>query len=86
MTPPTIRISLLRVLAAAKPYAVPQATLLLELNQLVRPSLTVGDLVKHLSWLKARDMIGFLPDAMDPENADLRKWLIREAGEAALNS
>ena len=84
MSPLTIRRTILHVVAAAKPYALPQETLHQEVNRLVRPTLTLAELVKHLSWLNAQEMIGFLADEMEPENADARKWSIREAGLVAL--
>lgn len=86
MSPLSIRLAILRLLAASKPYAVPQEMLLAEVNRLVRPALTLADLVKHLSWLKAHEMAGFEADPIDPENADARKWFIREAGAVALRS
>lgn len=86
MSPLSIRRCILRVLAQNKPYAVPQESLLAEVNRLVRPALTHGDLVKHLAWLKAQDMAGFKADALAPDDADARTWFVKEAGEVALNS
>lgn len=86
MTPLSIRLAILRLLLAARPYALPQETLLAELNRIVRPAIALPELVKHLSWLKAHDMVAFAADPMDPENADARRWNIREAGEVALRS
>ncbi len=85
MNPQSIRLTILRLLAAAKPYSLPQETLLAEVNRLVRPAISLPELVKHLSWLKAQEMAGFTADPMDPTNADARKWHIREAGQNALN-
>ena len=84
MDAPSIRRLILAELARNKTYAIPQPALLDLVNASVRPALTIGDLVKHLSWLKAQDMARFLPSALDPDNADARKWLITEAGEVAL--
>ena len=84
MTPLTIRQTILRVLAAAKPYAVPAETLLSEVNRLVRPTLTVEQLREHLTWMLDRSMIDFLPDDLAPDDVDARRWHIREAGLAAL--
>ena len=86
MSPQSIRLTVLRVLDTNRPYAVPQEQLLAEVNRLVRPALSLGDLVKHLSWLKASEHIAFQSDPMDPKNADARRWSIREAGIAALNA
>ncbi|MBS0632023.1 MAG: hypothetical protein JSS11_08930 [Verrucomicrobia bacterium] len=86
MNAPATRLVLLRLLSYAQPYSIPQDILLDEVNRLVRPAITLGDLVKHLTWLKARDMIGYLPEPLDPDNADARKWHLREAGRTALQS
>ncbi len=80
------RLTVLRVLKLAKPYALPAEQLLAEVNRLVRPSITDGELTKLLAWLKAKAMVGYLDDTIDPENANARKWHIREAGEAALSA
>jgi hypothetical protein len=84
MNAPSIRIAILEVLQGVKPYALPQPQLLADVNMRVRPALSLGDLVKHLTWLKAHEMIGFIADDLDPDNADARKWLIKEAGLTAL--
>lgn len=84
MTPLSIRLTVLSVLAQAQPYAVPQEQVLREVNLLVRPALTLAELVKHLAWLQRTQMVAFLPDDLDPANPDARKWLIKEAGLAAL--
>jgi hypothetical protein len=84
--PLSIRLAILSVLRENKPFMTPQVQLLRDVNLLVRPALSPADLVKHLSWLKAQAMVTFEPDPLDPDNADVRKWLIREAGEAALKS
>ncbi len=86
MNAPATRLVILRLLSYAQPYSIPQDILLDELNRLVRPALTLGDLVKHLTWLKARDMAGYLPEPLDPDNPDARKWHLREAGRTALQS
>jgi hypothetical protein len=78
------RLVILRLLAAARPYALPQDTLHLQVNTLVRPPLEASDLMKHLSWLLDRQLVGFVPDPLDPDRTAARKWHIREAGLAAL--
>lgn len=84
MSPHALRYTILRLLAAAKPYTLPQDTLLMHLNRLVRPPLEAADLMKHLSWLLDHDLAGFVADPLDPENLSARKWHLREAGEALL--
>lgn len=84
MSPLTIRQTILRVLVQAKPYAVPAETLLGEVNRLVRPALTAEALRTHLRPLLDASMVDFLADDLDPQNEDARRWLAREAGEAAL--
>lgn len=85
MSPITIRQTVLRVLAAAKPYAVPAETLLAEVNRLTRPALTADELRPHLGWLVDRSLIDFLPDELAPDDVGARKWLIREPGMVALH-
>jgi hypothetical protein len=84
MTPQVIRTTILGQLASARPYALPQPMLLEAVNMLVRPQLSLGELVKQLSWLKAQDMVAFIPSDLEPDNADARKWTIKEAGMAAI--
>lgn len=84
MSPLTIRSTILRVLVQAKPYAVPAETLLEEVNRLLRPALTTEELRTELRVLLDGSRIDFLPDDLDPTNEDARRWLVREAGEAAL--
>lgn len=84
MSPLTIKLTILRVLAGTKPYAVPFETLLGEVNRLVRPSLDAAALLRLLRALLDASMIDFLADDLAPEDETARKWLIREAGEAAL--
>jgi hypothetical protein len=72
------------VLAQAKPYAVPFETLLAEVNRLVRPALSAEALRGQLRPLLDGSFVDFLPDALDPDNEDARRWLLCEAGEAAL--
>lgn len=84
MSPLTIRQAILRILASAKPFAVPGETLLAEINRLVRPSLTADQLREHLTWMLDRTLIDFLPDDLAPDDYNARKWLIIEAGLAAL--
>lgn len=86
MSPLARRLALLRILADVQPYALPAAQLLAELNRLVRPALSLVEFAELLSWLQGKAYIDFLPDALDPENAEARKWLIKEAGLAALKS
>jgi len=84
MSPATIRTTILRVLAQAKPYAVPAETLHAEVNRLLRPALSVENLRVQLSVLLDAGMIDFLADELEPKNEDARRWLIKEAGETQL--
>ncbi len=85
MTPPLIiRRTILAELARSRQFALPREQLLTQVNVRLRPALTEADLAEHLGWLKDHDMVDFLPDDMDPNNAAAHRWLIREAGLAAL--
>jgi hypothetical protein len=84
MSPLTIRLTILRTLKLNAPYAVPFETLLAEVNRLVRPPLTAEQLTTQLRVLLDAVMIDFLADDLDPDNETARRWLIKEAGEAAL--
>jgi hypothetical protein len=84
VSPASIRIAILDILSGVQPYALPQPQLLSDVNGRVRPQLSLPDLVRELSWLKARELIAYLPDALAPDDADARRWLITEAGLAAL--
>lgn len=75
---------ILRILDAASPYPVPQATLLSEANRAVRPPVQDSDWKLFLSIMLDRGFIDFLPDPLEPDNADERRWLIKEAGQAYL--
>jgi hypothetical protein len=86
MAPITIRQTILRILAASRPFPVPAETLLGDVNRLVRPALTVEQLSAHLSWLLDRNLIGFLSADLAPDDDDARCWIIKEAGIAVLNS
>ena len=85
MSPLTLRQTILRVLAQNEPYPVPAETLFGEVNRLVRPAITPEVFRTQLSWMLDRDLVAFLPDDIDPENVDARRWLIKEAGAAALS-
>lgn len=78
-----IRRAILRVLKEAQPFALPQVQLLEEVNRLVRPAISESDLQADLSWLKDREAVGFMTDPFDDK---ARKWHVREAGLAMLNS
>ncbi len=84
MTPAVIRLTILAELAAVAPYAAPTEGLLHAINDKIRPKLTLAQLKEHLSWLLDRSYVDFLPDDIDPKNVDARRWLIKEAGLAAL--
>lgn len=84
MTPLIIRRTILAELARSADFALPVEQLLEQVNLRLRPALTREQLQQHLSWLLDHAMIDFLPDELDRDNAAARKWLIREAGLAAL--
>jgi hypothetical protein len=84
MSPLVIRRTILAELAAAAPYAAPAEGLLNAVNDKVRPKLSLSELRGHLSWLLDHTMVDFLPDDIDPDNVNARRWLIKEAGLAAL--
>lgn len=86
MTDKTIRVMILRALAGAKPFAVPTETLLVQINDAVRPALTADQIREHLTWLLDRSLIDFMSDDLSPEDAAARKWFIREAGVAAFKA
>lgn len=81
-----LRQLILRQLAAAQPYAVPVTTLLFEINRQVRPAIKPVDLAEHLTFFQTHDMADFMADAMAPDDAEARKWFIKEAGLAASRS
>ena len=84
MTAPSLRIAVLTVLSASEPYALPHPQLLAEVNRLVRPAITSDQLKEILSWLIDKVFVDFLTDPLDPDNAEARRWFIREAGSAQL--
>lgn len=84
MTPQIIRRTILAELARSADYALPVEQLLTQVNLRLRPALTADALQAHLSWLLDNGHADFLPDEMEPTNADLRRWLIKEKGITAL--
>lgn len=84
MSPATTRLTILRALKANAPYATPFAGLLAHVNEVARPPLAAGDLRGHLRHLLDGLMVDFIADELDPDNEDARRWVLREAGEAAL--
>jgi hypothetical protein len=85
MRPDVIRRTILAELRTVAPYALPVQQLLDQVNIRVRPAIKLTELKVQLSWLADQAMVGFLPDDFDPKNADARRWLIKEAGLAALS-
>ena len=84
MSAASLRTAVLRVLDRARPYALPASSLLDEVNQRVRPPVRAGELADTLGWLADQEMAGSRPDALAPEDAEARKWFIKEAGQNAL--
>jgi hypothetical protein len=84
MTPQIIRRTILAELARSADYAITREQLLTQVNLRLRPQITDEQLASHLSTLLVAELVDFLPDEIEPENADLRRWLIREKGITAL--
>lgn len=84
MSPLQIRHTILRVLKGVEPHALPLDALHAEVNRLVRPAVSLAELKAHLSGLLDRSMVDFLNDPLDDKNPDARRWLVIEAGLAAL--
>lgn len=85
MTPDKIiRLTILAELARSADYALPLEQLLTQVNVRLRPAITMDTLKSHLSWLLDRALVDFLADDLDRDNADARRWLIREPGLTAL--
>ncbi len=83
-TPLITRRTILAELARSPAFTLQREQLLDQVNLRLRPKLSDLDLAEHLTWLQGQAMVDFLPDSMDPDNAAARRWLICEAGLAAL--
>lgn len=70
-------------LRLCKPYALPEEQLATEVNGVLRPPARTPEFKAALKQLNvaAAPHIALLRDEFDPE---ARKWIITEAGEAAL--
>jgi hypothetical protein len=81
--PRTLSRAILDRLRLCKPYALPEEQLATEVNGVVRPPAKAAEFQSALQALNTADAprIILLRDDLDPEN---RKWIITEAGEAAL--
>jgi hypothetical protein len=79
----TLARAILDRLRVCKPYALPEEQLATEVNGVVRPPAKPAEFGAALKALTPADAprILLLRDDLDPES---RKWLITEAGEAAL--
>lgn len=86
MTVQALRLTILRTLAEVQPYALPAPQLFAELNRLARPPVSAVTFAEQIGWLHDRGLVDFLPDPMDPDNAEARKWFLKEAGAAALKA
>lgn len=80
-----IRREILEKLDRAHPYALPQPTLRTMLNSAIRPPVSDAEFDDAMSFLQAREFVTTRPDELDPENADLMKWLITEIGQNILH-
>ena len=75
------RKTILEVLADCEPHALPEDTLLTNVNIRLRPILSQAEFDEHLLWLKSRGMIG----AMEGELGDEKvRWHILEAGKTQI--
>jgi hypothetical protein len=77
----TIRKSILDILARCKPHALPEKTLLTELNVMSRPPVGAAEFDEHITWLGTRKFIAAMEGELGDDEA---RWLITEAGEAQL--
>lgn len=79
----TLARAILDRLYLCKPYALPEAQLATEVNGVVRPLAKPAEFAAALDALSSAEAprIAPLQDDLDPGS---RKWLITEAGEAAL--
>jgi hypothetical protein len=79
----TLARAILDRLLICKPYALPEEQLATEVNGVVRPPAKAAEFKAALKSLNVADAprIVLLRDDFDPE---ARKWIITEAGEAAL--
>ncbi|HSI14610.1 MAG TPA: hypothetical protein VK961_21340 [Chthoniobacter sp.] len=79
----TLARAILDRLRICQPYALPEEQLATEVNGVVRPPAKATEFAAALQALNTAEAprIVLLRDDFDPES---RKWLITEAGEAAL--
>ena len=79
----TLARAILDRLRLCKPYALPEEQLATEVNGVLRPPANAAEFKTALKRLNVADAprIVLLRDEFDPE---ARKWVITEAGEAAL--
>lgn len=84
MSPAVIRRMILRALTLNAPHPTPFEGLLAHVNEVLRPKLQAAELTQHLRHMLDAGWIDFIADDFDAANEDARRWLIKEAGEAAL--
>lgn len=82
ISPTTTRRALLRLLAAAAPYALPHEQVAAEAARLLRPPPAEAEVREQLTWLLDHSLVDFLPDPLEPESFTARRWLVTEAGLA----
>jgi len=85
MTTAQIRQAILQILADVAPHALPLSQLFAAINRQVRPPIAdPRSLHEHMSALLDMRYVDFLADEMDPNDGDLNRWLIKEAGQSYL--
>lgn len=76
-----IRLAILSNLKAAMPYALPEATLLRNVNAEIRPALKQTQLDDHLLFLKKAQLIKALAGQLGEAQP---RWCLTEAGQAEM--
>lgn len=83
MNTAALRKIILRELAEAPVDGLTQAGLLVLVQQ-TAPRTAPADLRDELAWLRDRELVACIVDALDPDNRDARTWTITKAGQLHL--
>lgn len=78
-----IRRAALEALKPAHPYALPEATMLSFVDDLVKPPLSAAERAETLAWLADGKFAARTAGALDP---DAPEWVITELGKTLLAS